>query len=119
VLTDSQRILRHQINHPDLITVTVTAEDIARGFPRDCGQCPINLALRRVMPRHVIWFAVADTTVQYEAYGVPLSAKLPPEATAFIHRFDAGLPVEPFVFSVGPGKCCFPVEPFVFSMEVA
>lgn len=96
------------------VTVEVTAEDIAKGRPNRCGECPVALALRRATGQKLYvndqgeWHDdenggeysenfVVSTSLDTREHGAP---SLPEDAQAFVRRIDAGLPVEPFTFTV-------------------
>ena len=82
-----------------LVTVEVTAEDIAQGDPGGCWGCPVALALNRatgyawsVNPFHLI--------LPRPGRKKNLDIKTPPEVAEFISRFDAEKKVEPFTFTL-------------------
>lgn len=77
-----------------MVTVEVTAEDIARGVPQNLISCPIALALLRATGRDWI---VYETFVEDEG---DTKLPLPGPAVGFISDFDAGRPVRPFAFEV-------------------
>jgi hypothetical protein len=86
------------------VTVEVTAEDIARGARGSPSGCPVALAVCRA-----IGTAPVHGEIDVDPEGIHLrgrrdfykaSRPLPDEAQEFIGRFDRGLTVEPFAFSV-------------------
>jgi hypothetical protein len=81
-------------------TIHVLQEDINDGEREKCKRCPIALAIQRTLDTK---FADVFPHVAYtrKTNGTFWStAALPDIATAFIFRFDAGQPVEPFSFEV-------------------
>jgi hypothetical protein len=75
------------------VTVSVTPKDIQSGQHGSTCQCPIALAVERVMPGRIHVF---DDGV----YANRLFAKLPKHARAFIAAFDDQKPVKPLRFSL-------------------
>ena len=96
----------------DLITVNVTAEDLACGWGtfispaptapdrRACGICPVEHALTRAVGEPVqtegqtVW--LARNILISGTHCVPL----PSEAKDAVKRIDIGLPVQPFTFEI-------------------
>jgi hypothetical protein len=74
--------------------IEVTADDIAEGVPEDGIGCPIACALNRLTGDRY--------EVDYEEVTTPDGRviDLPPEARAFIRRFDRGDEVAPFTFEL-------------------
>ena len=79
--------------------VSVTAEHIAAGTPRSCGECPIALALLAAFPDAIRVDVDTESARLYAPEG-RYRAAMPPEAGEFISRFDDELPVEPFTFNL-------------------
>lgn len=88
------------------MTIRVTRQHIADGKGisgelRACN-CPIALAIKDVFPYSVstvvgpnlVWVKWEDERTDI------LKSRLPGAARDFIRRFDAGLPVEPFTFTL-------------------
>lgn len=75
------------------MTVTVTQQDINNGHKRNCGHCPIALAVRRVIPDVYVggYHVFIDEIATY---------KLPDVAIEFIKAFDNERPVKPFSFDI-------------------
>lgn len=77
-----------------MVTISVTEDDILKGKPRSSNHCPIARAANRV--HHA-----EDVRVYY--CGILTSRgriPLPQSATDFITRFDVGLKVSPFSFTI-------------------
>jgi hypothetical protein len=88
-----------------IIRVIVTEEDILQGKPHKSSCCPIALALRRIP--HVVLAAGHcprvfhdEASIQLEDWPFPEGSMLPVRAQDFIDDFDAGDPVEPFIFNL-------------------
>jgi hypothetical protein len=79
--------------------VSVTAEHIAAGIPRDCRECPIAVALLAAFPDAIRVDVDPEAARLYAPEG-HYRAAVPPEATVFIVAFDDELPVEPFAFNL-------------------
>ena len=83
------------------VTITVTADDIAKhgpvsgGFDRRCASCPVAMAMTRALCKQV-W-------VIYRSWGFDecMEFDLPPEVADKIHAIDKGNFPEPFSFEVG------------------
>jgi hypothetical protein len=73
--------------------IRVTATDIKNGKRHEPCFCPIALAIKR-QARLSVYIG------HINAYVGPGIYSLPPEATAFIRRFDLGKPVKPFLFNL-------------------
>jgi hypothetical protein len=81
------------------LTIKVTETDIAHGVKASCRNCPISLAGLRAIPKanpllvlgNGISFMIED---EYHNYELPENAQL------FITKFDNGIPVEPFEFTI-------------------
>ena len=90
------------------VPITVTTSDIEHGEKEDCHSCPIALAAHRAVANHpeidLGHLAVRPEVIEifspegYFSQRGAFSAELPDDARAFIAAFDAGEPVEPFVF---------------------
>lgn len=82
--------------------IAVLQDDIDNGEPGKVRRCAIALAANRELFRDDI-----VVSGRYLMAGTEFYAVLPDSATAFMPRFDAGMPVEPFKFEVeiiqGPG----------------
>ena len=82
-------------------TINVTQQDIDKGAPCDSESCPIALAVLRATESDGGAFgpevAVGPLRVEIGALG---EFRLPPVATKFRRRFDAGERVEPFSFEI-------------------
>ena len=81
--------------------ISVTEQDIKKGFVGECRACPIALAIERATGR--VGVAVARTYVnlgEIRATGYHDLADLPESARSFIQRFDSRNPVEPFEFEL-------------------
>jgi len=84
------------------LRIEVTARDIRLGQPKQGTSCPIARAMNRVVPS---W---SKPTIFVEHNNIQFSvltddeanwyiAEVGPKMEKFIERFDAGLPVKPFV----------------------
>jgi len=76
-------------------TIHVTQDDIKQGCPQEFWRCPIAHAMARAIGepigvRHA-WYRKSDLFAPNW---------LPQRAVRFVDRFDAGLPVKPFQFTV-------------------
>ena len=80
--------------------VVVTAEDIAKGERYSANRCPVALALNRLVPDSSVGYG-GDGYKAWIGDGWASSKPLPPIAQNFVGRFDQGLPVEPFDFTLG------------------
>lgn len=82
---------------PDTITVTVTADDIAKGEPEECGSCPIAIAAMQI--DGVVEAAVYPQRMTiWSADRMAREYHLPDDAQIFVAAFDLNLDVEPFTF---------------------
>lgn len=83
------------------IKVSVTAKDIALGFPTESGACPIALAvgrctgLRLVNAYQARIYGCRDVTDFKEQV---VGFKPPRSAVRFMNDYDDGRPVKPFSF---------------------
>lgn len=75
-----------------MVTVEVTAEDIAKGKPMECLNCPVALACMRAGLDDI---AVCDSSLDSDG-----SIRTPDVVAEFIHAFDNGKPVHPFTFNL-------------------
>jgi hypothetical protein len=76
-----------------LKTITVTAQDIRSGQPKNSRGCPVALAMKRSTQAEV-FCGVTVASVNGGSVSLPLSA------TTFIRAFDHGDEVQPFSFTV-------------------
>lgn len=90
-----------------MITITVTAEDIANGKTCNSRECPIALAVRRILTTAL----VGPCFILIEGVGVneqDTRIVLPSVARNFVSMFDGDKKVEPFSFQIeepnDPGK---------------
>lgn len=82
-----------------IVTIDVSADDIAQGRIGECRHCPLALALERTLtPRHHqdAW-EVDEFSCKIEAV---VEIDLPLHASEFIVAFDAGYAVAPFSFQL-------------------
>ena len=75
-------------------TVNVTREDISLGVEVSCDGCPIARAISRNIPGSQV-FVLGDTAIINGGW-----VSLPRECLEFVCRFDNGLPVAPFSFTL-------------------
>jgi hypothetical protein len=80
------------------ITISVSADDIARGLPELSDACPIWHAARRT-PLRVVHVFSDRVSVRYER-GHLCQVRLPQEARWFVGNFDTGHDVKPFEFDL-------------------
>ena len=88
-------------------TITVTIDDIreanmqkdTRDYLPSCG-CPIAQAVRRTHPTWTVGLTAIDVCSNDDAAKVLGTISLPLAAQEFVERFDDGLPVEPFEFTI-------------------
>lgn len=85
------------------VVISVTAADIAKGAKDSCGFCPIAIAATRATKKPAL---VGTAEIEIGRRGEYSMYPLPPEAVAFIERFDAGQKVEPFTFKLTTGQRC-------------
>lgn len=80
--------------------IKVTQVHIDNGCRLSCSQCPIALAIYETsaLIRNV---RVRKITTFTDLYHGDKAFKLPDEALEFIQKFDSGLKVEPFEFTLG------------------
>ncbi len=84
------------------ITVNVTAEDIEKGKRDSCQNCPIALALGRLINPAIVIAQVAMNTVDFHTSDMKFTGitQLPTIAIQFIFDFDNGGIVSPFSFNL-------------------
>jgi len=71
-----------------VVAITVTAADIEAGAPSECHNCPVALAIKRILNLRLV--DVADDRILLWWAGVAaVKVKTPPLARYFIARFDA------------------------------
>lgn len=77
------------------VTIDVTADDIAKGKPKEPCDCPIAIATDRAFGGGVA-ISCGQTLIgiNFVDYSLPVPAR------RFIRRFDDGENVKPFSFSV-------------------
>ena len=75
------------------VTIEITADDITCGLQRSCYDCPTAMAFARSLPVFCPWLVDGRT-----AMGNGVVCELPPDARAWILRFDEGRLVEPLPF---------------------
>ena len=88
-----------------LVTIDVTAEDIAKGLPDSACECPIAFAVQRCVP-HASEVAVTNFNIRARLNPFALLQRmvLPAPAQAFIRQFDRREQVKPFSFAINiPG----------------
>jgi hypothetical protein len=74
------------------VIIKVTQQDIDRGIKGDCEKCPIGLAVQRCLTGMNLRKFYNSTEAQEQP--------LPPIATEFMRKFDAGEVVTPFEFAI-------------------
>ena len=75
-------------------TINVTQEDILLGVEVSCDGCPIARAISRAIPSSKV-FVLGDKAIIDSVW-----VSLPRECLEFVCRFDNGLPVAPFSFTL-------------------
>lgn len=96
------------------VPVSVTADDIVAGHPRNCRDCPIASAVRRVCGDGCCCRVVLKTvTIWHQAHG-PIRIPLPPEATTFIRVFDGLVDAVCGVLGLPPAT----PQPFTFDLDI-
>ena len=90
------------LTFPCTLTIEVTQEDIDRGLPRNCGHCPVALAVMRATGFEEVYVSAWSMQLYRKGSYVPGgSALTPKEAAGFIDAFDGrGACPEPFSFTV-------------------
>lgn len=84
-----------------LITIQVTAEDIANGDPSDESKHPIALAMARAIP-DADDIEVYTDSVGYGLDDLDYRADLPGAAFMFVSDIDEGKAVGPIEFDIYP-----------------
>jgi hypothetical protein len=89
----------------DTIQITVTKEDIAKGYRKRSTCCPIALAARRFFGDKYMayvqqrWIQVTERARLKDGdYYWVFDGKLTKKAKKFINDFDSGKPVKPTFF---------------------
>ena len=77
--------------------VTVSKKNIDQGSRKEAAYCPIAWALTEKGYENV---RVYYSSIRCKKGNKLYEAMLPPKVTAFLVRFDYGLPVKPFKFEV-------------------
>lgn len=86
-----------------VVTIDVTAEDIAEGKQIICTACPVARAInRRLAPGWEAAVGSGEYVLDPETWSDHCSVEglLPPAASEFILAFDLGRPVAPFSFQL-------------------
>jgi hypothetical protein len=84
-----------------MTTVSVTAEHIAKGFPGDCGDCPVWHAITAAIPGLAyLRVRYLDIDVRPRPEDDLVIIEIPDGVARFIRAFDVGRPVEPFTFEL-------------------
>lgn len=78
---------------PATLRIDVTEKDIRLGHVKDPWSCPIARGGRRAARKKCV-VGTKDVTIGH------INVPLPKRAQRFIERFDAGLAVKPFSFTV-------------------
>ncbi len=78
-----------------MLTIEVTADDIANGIKSSCTGCPIALATKRAIIDPFQYVAVEDNCMSVGR----TDYRLPKVAADFVADFDADQSVKPFVFN--------------------
>jgi len=75
--------------------ITVTNNDINRGYRHSCSNCPVALAMRRAFNRSILVAGIYwEFSGETEHHAMPLTVR------EWIRAFDDGGLVEPFEFDV-------------------
>lgn len=74
--------------------IDVIGADIKKGKKNEREECPIALAVKRLLPWNEV--AVNEDTLEIDT----MSFGLPKDAEKFVEKFDAGEKVKPFKFSI-------------------
>ena len=83
------------------IMITVTADHISRGVKKDCGSCPVALAISDGVGGGGAW--VSNSRLEYHAPdGRLIKARTPRSVQRFVVSFDQWLTVKPFRFRLNP-----------------
>lgn len=98
----------HKFSFPTTLpSIAVTNEDIINGEPKNVSQCPVALAVRRVLNeiggledvRVSVGCSFLTLTNRYRLDDC-VNYSLPVEVTQFVFRFDTGESVDPMTFCV-------------------
>lgn len=85
------------------IKIEVTAKHIKQGQPKQCGKCPIALAMEDAGIIDSLVFA-DQASGRNDAMGYRMHYDLPRSAQRFVQSFDAGRQTaKPFTFFLSPG----------------
>jgi len=88
-----------------LVTIGITKEHIAKGFPENCTKCPVALAICEITNHNIIP-KISEVEVSWlnaKTGSTFSSSVLPDAAQNFIRDFDAADPidrVQPFEFKL-------------------
>ncbi len=89
------------------IKIEVTAKHIKKGKKKQCGECPIALAMLDAgmeEPRVYADIAYSGSFADNPEFGHRQNWDLPRSAQRFVQSFDAGRPTaKPFTFFLSPG----------------
>lgn len=77
------------------ITITVTAKDVEQGSPWSASDCPLALAMDRLLPNHIVLVFEDEVRLRSLARRESIRLKPTPAMAAFVRRFDACESVEP------------------------
>lgn len=92
---------------PRVLTVRVTAEDIAAGVQKRSFECPIARALSRTYPvtaddyrsqRSQFWGVASKEAATYMETAIPIVYQMSKAAGEFVSAFDNHAPVAPATF---------------------
>ena len=78
--------------------IDITDDDIAKGLPGMCGQCPTSRAMMRQIPGKAIRVFNDHVTIDDEVVSLPESLR------NWMHDFDMGLPVAAGDFVIAWGE---------------
>lgn len=87
-----------------IVHIEVTQQDIDDGKRSNCNECPIALAASRALKDKIEfnYVHVNPRSCGFWKEDDPYfmgAINLPPNARAFVHKFDNDIPVKPFKFS--------------------
>lgn len=77
--------------------ITVTQEDIDKGLPNRCYECPVSLAVKRALGARDV---SVSWTITAHVDGEILKFNKTDPITRFVAAFDARQPVQPFEFEL-------------------
>lgn len=83
-----------------MITVDVTADDIAKGDRRDCYRCAVSLAVNRAVPDADTSVYQMDWNLWVQVFHLHIAA--PVDVAQFVRDFDGLTGGEPFQFELPP-----------------